>query len=95
MMAAKSHSARRPSRKKTGGRKAGTPNKVTADVKAALTRAFDGLGGVESLTRWAKQEPTEFYKLWAKLLPSELQAEVKVEQSGQIILTLPDNKREQ
>ncbi len=58
--------------KKTGGRTAGTPNKTTVAVKAALEEAFDRLGGVDSLVTWAQSEPTEFYKLYAKLLPAEL-----------------------
>lgn len=56
-----------------GGRKAGTPNKTTAAVKAALQEAFDGIGGVSALKKWGKENPTEFYKLWAKLLPQETQ----------------------
>lgn len=57
--------------RKTGGRKPGSMNKTTATVKAALTEAFERLGGVPALQRWAKSEPTEFYKLWAKMLPVE------------------------
>lgn len=56
-----------------GGRRAGTPNKTTASVKAALVAAFDDLGGVESLVSWGRRNRTEFYKLWAKLLPAEVQ----------------------
>jgi hypothetical protein len=62
--------------KKTGGRRKGSPNKTTADVKAALVAAFDQLGGVPALVRFAKKRPAEFYKLWAKLLPSEVKATV-------------------
>ena len=36
------------------GRKAGQVNKTTKAVKEALQEAFDGLGGVASLTVWAK-----------------------------------------
>ncbi len=64
------------------GRKAGQVNKTTKAVKEALQEAFEGLGGVSSLTAWAKNEPTEFYKLWAKLLPTEVKA--KVETIGDI-----------
>lgn len=64
------------------GRVKGVPNKATKAVKEALQEAFDGLGGVASLTAWAKNEPTEFYKLWAKLLPTEVKA--KVENVGDI-----------
>lgn len=55
-----------------GGRKKGTPNKRTAEVKAALQAAFDQIGGVKALTAWGKDNQTEFYRLWGKLLPVEM-----------------------
>lgn len=55
-----------------GGRRKGTPNRSTAAVKAALLEAFEKLGGAPSLVLWGKKNPTEFYKLWAKLLPLEV-----------------------
>lgn len=61
--------------KKTGGRQQGTPNKTTARVKNALLEAFEGAGGVGALTDWAKEYPSQFYPLWAKLLPSQLNNE--------------------
>jgi hypothetical protein len=61
---------------KTGGRTKGTPNKATADVKAALCRAFDGLGGVPALIDWGRTNPTEFYRLWARLLPQDMKAQL-------------------
>jgi hypothetical protein len=60
---------------KFGGRKKGQPNKVTATAKEALTLAFQGIGGVPALTEWGRDNPTEFYKLWAKLLPQEIKGE--------------------
>jgi hypothetical protein len=56
---------------KTGGRKKGTPNRFTSSVKAVLLAAFDDLGGVTALAEWAREHPTEFYRLWAKMLPRE------------------------
>ncbi len=82
-------------RAKGGGRKPGSVNKVTASIKAALSEAFDNLGGVQALTHWGAENPTEFYKLWAKMLPNEINADLRVEQAGRIVLTLPDNEREQ
>lgn len=64
---------------KTGGRKAGTPNKTTAEVKETLLAAFDGVGGLPALIEWGKANPTPFYQTWAKLLPNEIKAELKVE----------------
>lgn len=54
------------------GRKKGSLNKSTASVKQALTDAFEQRGGVAALLKWAKDEPTEFYKLWGKLVPHEV-----------------------
>ena len=63
---------------KAPGRKKGVPNKTTASVKAALEEAFEKRGGVTALLAWAEGEPTEFYKLWAKLLPLTLNGDVAV-----------------
>lgn len=57
------------------GRPKGTPNKTTASVKAALVEAFQKRGGVPALVRWAKENETEFYKLWGKLAPHEVTGE--------------------
>ncbi|HYF57163.1 MAG TPA: hypothetical protein VEA41_23135 [Salinarimonas sp.] len=62
--------------RKTGGRQKGTPNKNTAAVKEALGAAFEGLGGVDRLTSWARDNETEFYKLWVKMLPQDVNASV-------------------
>src|SRR5690554_3796203 len=62
--------------RKTGGRRKGTPNKTTASVKAAFEEAFDRMGGVDALVSWAATEPGEFFKLYAKLLPIQLRADL-------------------
>ena len=38
--------------RKTGGRKKGAPNKVTATVKAALWEVFHAGGGVDAFLAW-------------------------------------------
>ncbi len=63
-------------RPSSAGRRAGTPNKSTAAVKDALDKAFTKLGGVKSLVEWGESNKTEFYKLWAKMLPQEVKADV-------------------
>lgn len=63
------------------GRPKGAQNKTTASVKEALVAAFDGLGGVGQLQTWAMANPTEFYKLWAKMLPQDVNANLKGEVS--------------
>lgn len=54
------------------GRPKGVPNKVTGKAKEAIALAFEGLGGVPRLKAWADENLTEFYKLWARLIPTEV-----------------------
>lgn len=67
-----------------GGRKAGTPNKLTATVKEAFETTFRQLQGVPGakLDDWAKSNTTEFYKISSKLIPSEVTATVKTQESA-------------
>lgn len=51
------------------GRVKGVPNKFTVSARQAFQDAFDEMGGVEKLKTWATAEPTEFYKLFARLIP--------------------------
>ena len=62
--------------KRFGGRQKGTPNKTTAKVKEAMKLAFEGIGGVPALIEWAEDNQTEFYKLFVKLLPVQVDANV-------------------
>ncbi len=60
---------------KTGGRVAGTPNKVTTSIKAAFLLAFEDLGGWPKMVEWVRSDPKnegEFYKLVTKLIPTEI-----------------------
>lgn len=58
------------------GRKKGTPNKKTIAVKKALHEAFENAGGVKTLVKFAKTHPAEFYRLWAKTAPREINADI-------------------
>jgi hypothetical protein len=42
-----------------------------------LTLAFDGIGGVPELIKWAKNQKHRavFYNLWGKLLPTQITGE--------------------
>jgi hypothetical protein len=65
-----------------GGRQAGTPNKVTKELKEMVIEALDRAGGVEYLTKQAKANPTAFLSLVGKLLPREN----KPEDTGRLTL---------
>jgi hypothetical protein len=56
-------------RAKTGGRQRGTPNKLTADIKAAIEGALDAVGGQQYLERVAQEQPQVFCALLGRLLP--------------------------
>lgn len=58
--------------RKTGGRRPGSLNKTTVEVKSVLLKAFEEIGGLSNLVEWGKANPTEFYKLWGKLIPAEI-----------------------
>lgn len=59
------------------GRPKGLQNKFTRGAKEAFALAFEGVGGVERLTEWARENLTDFYKLYARLIPVELNAHVE------------------
>jgi hypothetical protein len=62
----------RPFAKGNPGRQPGTRNKITLSAKMALEAAFDGIGGVQRMQAWADENPTEFYRIWSKVLPKEI-----------------------
>ncbi len=51
------------------GRPKGSQNKRTLAAKAALESAFQKLGGAKALAAWAEANPTDFYRIWSKLVP--------------------------
>jgi len=46
------------------------PKKVTL-ARENLSSAFDLMGGVNGLVRWGRKNPTEFYRIWARLIPKD------------------------
>jgi len=56
-----------------GGRTKGTPNKMSRAVRASLVNAYVAIGDDKALAEWAKANPTEFYKLWGRLIPHEIE----------------------
>lgn len=55
--------------RKTGGRKAGTPNKDNAQITKMVDQALDEAGGVEYLKRQAESNPAAFLSLVGKRMP--------------------------
>ena len=65
-------------KKSGGGSRKGSPNKLTKSVKEAFEIAFSELQEDKEakLSNWAKENPTEFYKLAAKLIPTSVNADL-------------------
>lgn len=66
--------------KKTGGRTAGTPNKVSVTVKDNVITVFEDIGGAGTMKAWAEENLTEFYRLYAKLIPTQIDLDATVKQ---------------
>lgn len=67
------------------GRKPGTQNRLTLTVKQGFEAAFEKMqGGEHALDKWAAKNPTDFYKLASKLIPSQITAELSGIDGGPI-----------
>lgn len=67
--------ARPKGQEKLGGRRKGTPNKNTAEIRAMVVAALDKAGGEQYLVDQAKAHPKAFLTLVAKLLPTQVTGE--------------------
>lgn len=64
-----------PFQKGQGGRPKGAVNKTTAKAKEAFQLAFERLGGIDRLVKWANGDPDNlraFYSLYSKLIPVDV-----------------------
>ena len=80
--------------KKTGGRGKGTPNKITRAFREAVQIAYDEIGGDEAFAAWARENPTDFYKIAARLIPHQIDAADGVTiqvviQRGDVVTPMP------
>lgn len=55
-----------------------------SDVVSAFQSAFELIGGTTRLALWANDNPTEFYRLFGKLLPSATQVELTSKPPGDV-----------
>jgi hypothetical protein len=74
--AKKKNPSQTPKGTRYGGRTAGTPNVMSMSVKENILAVFNRLDGTAGMARWARENQTEFYKLYAKLLPIQVNATV-------------------
>lgn len=73
---------------KTGGRKKGAANKLTADLRTMILDSLDRAGGIAYLTKQAEEQPAAFIGLVGKVLPKEIKADVKVKVAPGMLMVL-------
>lgn len=69
----------KPFKKGNKGKPKGAKNKITKTVKQAVLEVFNELQNdpKASLLEWGKKNPRDFYQIAAKLIPTEVEANVK------------------
>lgn len=66
-----------------------SPNLKREQVVNAFLDAFELIGGTPRLVLWGAENPGEFYKLWAKLAPKQIEQETQVDGGIRITHVLP------
>lgn len=59
------------------GRPKGSANKLTKDIREAISEAFEKAGGVDYLVGLSKTNPQAFCGLIGKVIPQEINAKVE------------------
>ncbi len=80
--------------KKTGGRSAGTQNKLTGTAKENIAAVFVKLGGTTAMAEWAKENQTSFYNLYSKLIPVQLTGDSENPIQHQVSFSIIDPKND-
>ena len=57
---------------KIGGRRKGTANKLTSTLREAVLLAYRNIGGHEACSQWVADNQTDFYRIAACLIPTEV-----------------------
>ena len=62
----------------------GIPNRIGSQVKENVVAVFTRLGGTAGMAEWAKENLTEFYRLYARLIPSEMTATIDIRDATEL-----------
>jgi len=57
-------------------RPVGSKNKIQACARENVICVFNRLGGTAYMAEWAKENPTDFFKIYARLVPQEVKAAI-------------------
>lgn len=64
-----------------GGRPRGSLNKTSATAKENVIAVFNRLKGTAWMEAWAKKNPNEYFRLYAKLIPAAVEVDATVDAS--------------
>lgn len=59
------------------GRPKGAKNKLTANIKENIIAVFNRMGGTAGMHKWADENPTEFYRMYGRLAPTQVEVDVE------------------
>ncbi len=76
----------RGGKREGAGRKAGSPNVLTTEMKQLVLQALNEAGGVAYLVAQAHDRPELFFQLLGKAMPAESKVEAKAEVSGRMVV---------
>ena len=62
----------------------GSPDRIGAGVKSNVIGVFEKIGGREAMATWAQENLTEFYRLYARLIPSEVTATIDIRDAREL-----------
>jgi hypothetical protein len=65
-------------------RPVGSVNKVGAQVKENILAVFTRLGSTSAMAEWAQKNLTEFYKMYARLIPTEVVGEFTIRDATEL-----------
>lgn len=71
------------------GRPKGVKNKATVKANEAFDLAFQGIGGVPQLTEWARENMTDFYRIFSKRISTDITTDGKPLPSAVIRVPIP------
>lgn len=72
------------------GRKPGSKNKATAEIKDMIREALENAGGARYLEAQAHENPAAFMGLLGKILPKDVNAAIDIKGKVQIISEFPN-----
>jgi hypothetical protein len=61
----------------------GVPNKIGRQAKENIIEVFSRVGGIPAMATWARKNRTEFYRLYARLIPLTVHAAVDVRHASE------------